>query len=278
MQEIYYKNSNGQIVNLLGDKYKMQAADLFASKWSYDLISSKGNNRINDYYKSAVTKKIKIGVVGASVQECYELIDLFNNISEVDVLSSKLGKLYIGEYYLDCSITAAELSEWEYGINVVDMDIELTAPNPTWKRETLLEISSLSQIPDTTYHNYPFNYPFNYPIANMSAQYVTNDSGKESNFRLEIYGLVGAPSAKINGNNYGFSISQIYNGEYVVIDSLEKTITKHLINGEIVNIFNQRAAMETTFKKIPIGSSLVEANCNIALTIYEERSAPKWTL
>ena len=278
MNSIYYKSANGVEIDFKSQRYKLISTDLFDTEWDYTKILGITSNNIKSFKKGIYNKKMTFTVVGEDVNKCYEYFDYFNQAVEYDILNSKEGKIYFGDFYLNCYIVSSAPSRWEVGINFLNVTVELLIANPTWTKDTFLELTSLSTIPDDTYHNYPFNYPFNYPIANMSAQYVTNDSGKESNFRLEIYGYAPTPSVLIAGNNYSFAMSLIQNAEYVVIDSLKKTIVKHLINGETVNIFNQRGAMDTTFKKIPIGSSLVESNCTIALTIYDERSEPKWTL
>ena len=67
-------------------------------------------------------------------------------------------------------------------------------------------------------------------------------------------------------------------GERLEIDSRTETITKVMAFGEKVNAFHNREKGKTFFVRIPPGRQNVSWTGKFGwdLTIYEERSEPKW--
>ena len=73
--------------------------------------------------------------------------------------------------------------------------------------------------------------------------------------------------------------AEVSSGEYLVIDSSEKTIMLVKGSGEKVNCFNKRSRDSYVFEKIPVGANTVswEGEFGFDVTLLEERSEPKWT-
>lgn len=274
---IYYQNSNGQQIQLVSERYRMLTTDLFVKKWSYDSVSNLGNNRIAQFYKSISTKKVKFTVFGNTKQECYSLVNSFNDLTELDIKRNCLGRLYYGDYYLNCNIFGSEPSKWEYGVNFIDLEIELIVPNPTWIKEIKLDIESSAGVSDLTELDFPFDFPFDFPMSKMVNKYIDNPSYESVNFRMEIYGQASHPLVQIGDSIYSLYYA-LNEGEYAVIDSLKGTITRHLINGTEENIFHWRENTNSIFTKIPSGQSLVITDFRTVITIYIERSEPEWTV
>lgn len=111
----------------------------------------------------------------------------------------------------------------------------------------------------------------------MSNTYIQNPHLTEANFSLVIYGPVTNPAVNIGGQNYLANIV-LETAERLEIDSRTETVTKVMANGERVNAFHNREKGETFFKRIPPGRQAVAwtGKFNWDLTIYEERSEPKW--
>ena len=69
-------------------------------------------------------------------------------------------------------------------------------------------------------------------------------------------------------------------GEYLAVDSYDKTIIKTKVNGEEINEFGKRDRQHYIFDKMPVngGNSIIifEPNSIVSITAYVERSEPKW--
>lgn len=274
--KVYYINNLGQRIDFIGGNYKMETTDLFSYKESYDLTNNRGNSRIDSFYRSVTIKKIAFTTVGKSLQDCYTLANEFYNITSADVIKNVQGRIYYGDYFVECNIFASTPSQWEYMINQIDFDVEVLIPNPNWVKELRLEIESSGGIVDITELDFPFDFPFDFPMSSLVNRYIDNPTNQDVNFRMEIHGQANQPVVQIGDNIHGLRFS-LNEGEYALIDSLRGTITRFLINGTSENIFHWRLNQNSIFTKIPPGQSLVKTEQRTIITIYIERSAPEWT-
>ena len=106
-----------------------------------------------------------------------------------------------------------------------------------------------------------------------------NPSFADSNFILAIYGFVENPQIAIAGHPYRVETT-IYEGERLVIDSLTHTVQKIGRLGEITNLYNARDKHYSVFKKIPPGMNTFQwsGGFGVDITLFDERSEPKWSL
>lgn len=112
----------------------------------------------------------------------------------------------------------------------------------------------------------------------MNNTYIQNPHFTDVNFTLVIYGPVANPQVIIGDKSYLVNIV-LEQGERLEIDSRTRTVTKVSKNGEKVNAFHNREKGKTFFKKIPPGRQKVvwSGKFDWDLTIYEERSEPRWS-
>ena len=94
-----------------------------------------------------------------------------------------------------------------------------------------------------------------------------------------IYGPVVSPQVTIGSNTYLVNIT-LETGEYLRIDSRSRTIVKVLKNGEEMNEYHCRSKGREFFQKIQPGRQMIQwtGKFNFDLTVYEERSEPKWNV
>lgn len=125
--------------------------------------------------------------------------------------------------------------------------------------------------------NYPHDYPFDYGSA-TATQRVVNTGFVASNFRLVIDGPCVNPLVTIGGNAYQVNVT-VAAGQYLLIDSVEKTAALQSNDGTRTNVFNARNRDSYIFEKIPVGENVVawSGDFNFEITLLEERSEPKWT-
>ena len=121
--------------------------------------------------------------------------------------------------------------------------------------------------------------PFNDKERGKVAQFLLGyPAFADANFKLVIYGAVTNPAITIGGHVYQVNCT-VAAGEYLTIDSLTKKIFLTGSGGAVTNKFNDRNRDSYIFEKIPAGANAVawSGSFGFDVTIYEERSEPKWT-
>ena len=112
----------------------------------------------------------------------------------------------------------------------------------------------------------------------MSAiQTVDNTSFYPSDFTLTIYGPCAEPMVTVGENVY-LVHTDLAKGDYLVIDSRNRKITRVLNDGTRINDFAKRDKEHYIFEKIPQGIQPVswESNFDFDISILDERGEPKW--
>jgi phage-related protein len=92
-----------------------------------------------------------------------------------------------------------------------------------------------------------------------------------------IFGPCSAPTVYVSGHAYTVNCDAEL-GEYITIDSVEKTVTKTAIDGTTTNVFNLRGRESYIFEKIGAGANTVvwDGGYGVDIILMEERSEPKW--
>ena len=85
------------------------------------------------------------------------------------------------------------------------------------------------------------------------------------------------PRVLINGYPYEV-LTTLEAGEYLVLNSAEQTVVKHLNNGLISNLFDVRGYEYSIFNKIPSGMIRMNwtGDYGIDLVLYLQRREAKW--
>lgn len=271
MFEIYYKNHQGQVLNLVGEIYRMQTADLFDYEWEPYTQSG----FITAFEKGIVSRSAVLTITADSAVAYNDAIDHFYEVAEIDVLNMKPGRLYIGKQYMSCYIASSEKREWEYGIEQLDTEIRIYTDDPYWKKEACYEFKA-SQITSTDNKKYPNRYAHRYANG-LTNTYITNEHFWDANFLLRIYGPCVNPMVAIDGHAHLLHIV-LDSGEYVEVESKKGMILKTMISGQKVNSFHCRDKENDIFRKIPPGKKTINwpGKFNFDLILYEERGEPKW--
>lgn len=125
--------------------------------------------------------------------------------------------------------------------------------------------------------DYPYDYAYDYALP-LKGQNITCNSVGENAFKICIYGEADNPSIIIGEQTYTIN-GFIRKGESLLIDSLARTITLTTEKMQKVNWLDKRSRESYIFQPIPSGTLTVRWNGNFGfdLTVFEERSEPKWT-
>jgi len=245
--------------------------------YSWNFISN--NNRISSFNMGIAKKSIPIMICCNSEEEGIRLKNRLMEVCEKDVLAASHGKLVIGEYYLKCYFTASKKTEYLKNKGYMKATLTITTDFPKWVKESKVSfMRSASSGSQTGKRNFDFNYDF--PIdytSEMTNKKLNNTGFVATNFRMIIYGPVVNPIIHISGHRYQVNCP-IEDGEYLTIDSLEKTINLTQNDGTVMNKFNNRNRESYIFEQIPSGENSVtwDGNYGFDLILLEERSEPKW--
>jgi len=267
-------------VNHLGESIKLSKSngifcnynDIRDYEWEY----STTNDTITSFSKGVVKKTIPLLIKS---DNSTEIRNKLTEYMEKDILSLKQGKLIIGGYYLKCYITSNKKTNYLISDNYINLELTVVTDYPYWIKENnynFMKVTESEIITDK--RNLDFNYDFDYDYtSNLLNKTLDNTSFTSSNFKLIIYGPVDNPNVIINGNVYNVDV-KIEEGEYLTIDSKNKTIILTDIKGNTTNEFNNRNRDNYIFEKISNGNNKVKWNGEFGfdVVIYEERSEPKW--
>lgn len=273
-----YINSFGEEVDFRKYETQIYQGQFHSSNWQVESISQIYGTSISAFKKDALTLEFVVAVRGDNKED--NLNDMFN-IFEKDIVNNKLGKLYWGDYYINCVIlnNTTIPSDTFFG---AENTLEIYAPYPFWIKEVEKTFYKGDVLSNEKGLDYNYNYTYDYTpnkkgIANWYIDHFTS-----SNFKMTIYGPCVDPLVNINGHSYQVYVT-LAEYEYLVIDTTNNnnTITQYRKNGTTVNLFDLRGGKNTNqsvFTPIPSGNLLINwnGNFNFSLKLYLERGVPKW--
>jgi hypothetical protein len=233
---VYYENSKGEKLNLLKAPYRTVEADWFDSDWEES--------------SSGYEKKIEIDVFGDRAEFKKNMENLYRIIA-VDSEIGTCGKLYVNGSYLRCNILKSKKANWK-GYVYSEVELVFFAPELKWIQEIRKSFFPHKDIV-TNGLNFPFNFPFNFTAESRGAETWKIDHIIPNDFLMVIYGPCSNPKVLINGYPYEV-VTELNVNEYLVIDSIEGTVTKYGSNGSTSNLFNERGFEYSVFEKIPSGN------------------------
>lgn len=276
LEKLQYRNHLGEGISFGQDGLFVNENDLRDFTWGY---TSK-NNRLSSFQKGVVKKTLQVIIACTSEEDGLAKRNALFEVCEKDVLAKNYGKITIGDYYMKCYVIGSKKSDYLYNNQTMKVKLTIVTDSPVWVKEsTTIFQKSVEGMVVTggEFLDYAFDYPFDYAYE-FAIQNLINDDFVATNFRLIIYGSCSKPRIHIGGHEYLVN-ADISSGEYLVIDSSEKTIMLVRNNGEKVNYFNKRSRDSYVFEKIPVGANTVswEGEFGFDVTLLEERSEPKWT-
>lgn len=271
LERLIYRNHMNEEICSGQDGIFVNSNDLHDFIWNY---ASK-NNRISGFKRGIVTKTVPVVIQCNTEIDGVRIKNKLFECAEKDVLTMQYGRIIIGDYYLQCYITASKKSDYLIGKGYMKASLTVVTDLPFWIKETT---TTFGYGQGTEGNNLDFNndFPYDY-TSNLLGKSLNNTDFIDSNFRMVIYGLCENPTVTIAGHEYNV-ITNIAANEYLTIDSVEKTIVLTHADGSKENCFNLRNRESYIFEKIPPGVSYVSSgHFKFDVTLLEERSEPKWT-
>lgn len=249
---------------------------LLGNNWQYNSVTdSSHRNTITGFYQEIAEKSTTLSVFADSQEEYTEIMETLHTVTEWDVLNLKPGKLHINGYYLRCYVASREYTEYEEDFYAIENTIKFLTENPMWIREKAYYFR-MEDATSTDNKRYPHKYHYRYANG-LKDTYVENDYIKSCNFELMIMGKALNPEVIIGERPYVI-YTYLEDGERLIINSETKTVTKIMRTGTEVNLFDSRDKKNSVFHPIAPGRNKVRwsGKFEFYLTIWEERSEPKW--
>jgi hypothetical protein len=279
MMDFYYVNSNGRVIDLskppfLGEK----SNNLFEFKWDY-ITQGQAVQKIVKFEKYMVQKKFNVLISGETDRDYYSNLEKFLQWTDVDINNLKMGRLYVGKYFLDCYIFASGKKKKYLGTHKTLVECSIICERGNWQSEKMFRYTPAGAEQETTGYGfvYPYDYDYDYS-APYTGTTLLNESYMDTDFEMIFYGADLLPEITIGGNDYRVNY-ELEAGDYLVINSKDKTVRVTKNNGEVVNVFMYRDRDWNIFEKIKGGGNFVlrddTTTCDIKL--FYERSEPKWS-
>lgn len=265
-----YVNHKGEVIKFGEPPYFLNASNLRDYEWS---IIFNHSERVTGYKKELQEKKLPVFIL--KTPQAVRVRDRLFEVVEKDIAEDKKGRIYVGDYYIEGVITANSKKDYLHSDYMV-LDLIFSTEFPVWQKDVVY-LFTRDNVP--TVHGeglkYPYRYPYRYGIG-KNLRIINNESFLACDFEMIIYGPVTNPSISIGDNTY--SIKTILGqNEYMLVNSIEKEITRYKPNGKTENEFANKV-QKVFFKKIPPGKNAATANCFFDLTLKEKRGEPPWNL
>ena len=276
--DIFYENHAGERIDLNSENIILQYQEFFNYSWD----AATRNRKIKGFKRDSATLPVTVAVTAETEEEYLQIIEEFYRIIEKDILAVVPGKLYIDEQYLNCYISGDIKQDAFKGILFQVKNLTLVTDFPYWIKETTYQYlpEKPNQVEYTTLEKgilFP-KFPFDF-YSEKGEKTLFNPSFKGSNFILTIYGFAENPQITIAGHPYRVETT-VYEGERLVIDSIKGTVKKIGRLGEITDCYNARGKQKRVFQKIPPGMNTFQwsGGFGVDITLFDERSEPKWSL
>lgn len=209
--------------------------------------------------------------------------DALRLAADADLASMTPGTLDFDGWSQRCYIAGIEAKAVAGGAAVVELEAVLL--DGVWRRRDSYEFRPGTGSGTVGIgHGYDYGYAYGYPYSEETSREIEVDSIVASPFRIIVYGPAVRPSVTIGGNRYQVS-TDVPDGGYLLIDSIEGTVTKVAKNGYKTNALPDAVlgggvgSGSYIFEDIPAGTSAVSYDGSFGwdLEVYREDGAVPWT-
>ena len=272
---LQYIASSGHTYDLITEGSLVKDANFHT--WEWELIGTdlQFGQRISNIQKAPTAYSATIIAYGSrDARKAY--LDALHEDFESDIRNKTPGRIVWGDYYIECfvikSTTAPdEVPTW------TDNKIEIFCPYPFWIRDNKKSFYPLTAPGAETFLDYPYDYDYDYAFGEVGTAVWETGFPFPSAFELTIYGPATNPKVTIAGHPYQINVT-LEDGEYLILNSKNYTITQYLLSGQQENIFDNRDKSNSVFEPIPGGDIdfIWSGAFGFDLMLYNERSEPRW--
>ena len=273
LEQLKYKNHVNEVFDFGKDGIFVNMNDLHDYEWT---VTKKGG-RIAALDRDITKRQLPVIIICDTEVKGVAARNKLMEVVEKDVLAMKHGRIIIGDYYFKCFVTKSQKKNYLTTKRWMEVTLTLTTDFPYWVKETTFSFLKANESGESGGKNldFSFDYPFDF---RSSATELVNTGFVGTDFRMVIYGACSNPKVRISGHLYQVDC-EVGEGEYLTIDSVSKKIFLTASDGTTTNMFHLRNRESYIFEKIPpgINSVILEGDFGADITLFEERSEPKWT-
>lgn len=285
--DFYYVNNRGERIDLSDYPYIFQEGNLLGWVYSYNTDNLATRDVTYGYKMAAKTIPVKVAVLcdytiplEERKEQWKEAVDHLADVVQADVIDETDGRLYTDTgFYLSCKIIGSEKTDWRMGLPIMFNTLTVLADKPVWIREETKEFFSQSEVPapENGFLDYEYDYEYDYTSQKIGTSDWYIDHYQPSEFKMTIFGPCVNPRILVNGYPYEV-FDALEAGEYIVIDSRDNSVVKHLVNGTTQNVYDLRAKDQSVFEPIPSGYLNISWSgaFGFEITLYIERGEPRW--
>lgn len=274
---VEYVASSGRRYNLkTKGLIRTRTANYHKWNWGVDGTALQFGVRVADFTRDAATYTTQL-VFDGPLSARKALVEALHEDFELDVRNMTPGRIIWGDYYIVCYIKASstfpDANDW-----YTDNDVTIYCPHPFWIKEEKRTFFPQEAPEDEHFLDYDYDYEYDYYYGTPGIATWTIGFPFPSEFTMTVFGPVSNPRILVNGYPYQFN-DTLEEAEYVVINSRDNTIMKHLANGQAVSIFDLRNKEQSIFQSMPANSLTINWSglFGFDITLFEERSEPRWT-
>lgn len=280
----YYENSNGRKIDLNKPPFLgVLCNNLFEFEWDY-VTQGQSVQKIVKFEKYMKEKKFQVLLSGLDNHDYLGNLELFLQLTDVDINNLQQGKLWVDDYYLEGYIFASAKPKRYLNTTKTLIECSLICEKGNWQSEELYRFIPYGTDEHDDYTGYGITYPYEYPYdysAPFNSKIIVNESYLDTDFEITIYGPVNRSSdcyISIAENLYRIKRT-LGVSDYLKINSKTKTATIYRNDGTQENVFAYRDKNYNLFEKIKGGRNVVLKRDSVAadVKLFYERSEPKYT-
>lgn len=262
-------------VNGRGDELDLCSSGIWVSptpliEWELDVLDSSGTVRGFEYASRTVSLDGVVYEQGAA-KRLYD-------VPSYDVYEREPGRLYVGDWYVRCWITASSPKDWWRKDGSCRYTLKVTTDDPVWRRDYMHSYMERQESEQGLDYPHDFPYDFGFRLTTVT---VTNDSYLPADLVIRMYGPCESPSVTVGGNEYGTDLDLV-TGEYLEVDTVSRSVSIVRINGERESAFDHisgeyvKGSGSYIFEQIAPGTQSViwSGSFDFDVTVVERRREP----
>lgn len=257
---------------------KIRKAGLRGHSWNPSETKKRMGSIVDDFTVESKQYKLTIDFFG-NAETRAENIEKFNIMTDMDIQNLTPGRLYFHDQYIECYITESEYNVID-GRQGIRNTAKVFAPYPFWIKEKTIpfiaDADEEQQEKSASVKTYPYEYSYEYEV-DLLMRKVFNEHFTDADFELTIYGPAITPTIIIGGHVYQLNCD-LQEGEYIKINSDNKTAYKVYEDGIKESVYNYRNRSYYIYEPIPSGMQTVswDGSFGFDLKLIMKRSEPSW--
>ena len=275
--QVKYENHLGESLWLDDGRYFVNIADLRNFAWEYNVNNrpSGFGGKVTRFTRGVTERSLRLGVRGFTDAEFANRIERIHALTEVDILANRPGRLWLKQEYIRCYLAvSSDLGTYSKRRHFAEKDMTVLITEPFWCREQQYRFTGEGVQVMSDGKRYKGRNPYRYGTRYQSTRF-TNEHYAPCPALIIFDTPSTNPSAYIGGQGYTVHTT-VKEGEQVIINQLDKTVTHISREGMVANVFNLRDKEADVFQYIQPGLQDILFLSDFSLTLIQQRSEPRW--